>query len=80
MNEDGIWKISKLHYYVTFWADYDKGWTEEGFRPVDGASPVLPPDLPPTEIYQSQPEVFLFPFHYNNPVTGKSNAQEEKGP
>jgi len=70
VNENGIWKISKLHYYVTFWADYDKGWTE-GLQPMNIQSPVLPPDLPPTEMYGSQPEVYLFPFHFLHPVTDK---------
>ena len=25
VNEKGTWKFSKLHYYVTFWGDYDAG-------------------------------------------------------
>lgn len=73
VNEGGVWKISKLHYYVTFWADYAKGWTE-GTLPMEGPSEVLPPDLPPTEVYGSQPDVYLFPFHYPHPVTHKAHT------
>ena len=25
VNDKGTWKFSKLHYYVTFWGDYDAG-------------------------------------------------------
>lgn len=67
-NIDGQWLISKLHYYVTFWAEYDKGWVDGTF-PMAGPSATLPPDLPPTEVYGSQPEVHLFPFSYPHLVT-----------
>jgi hypothetical protein len=66
--ENGRWKISKLHYYLTFRADYDKGWTE-GPLPIDGVSKELPPDAPPTEIYGALPDVYLPPYHYANPVS-----------
>ncbi len=66
--ENGAWKISKLHYYLTFRADYDKGWTN-GPLPIAGVSKELPPDAPPTEIYGSLPEVYLPPYHYANPVS-----------
>ena len=66
--ENGAWKIAKLHYYLTFRADYDKGWTE-GPLPIEGVSRELPPDAPPTEVYGSLPDVYLPPYHYANPVT-----------
>jgi hypothetical protein len=64
--EQGQWKISKLHYYVTFRADYDKGWLK-GPIPLEPASRDLPPDAPPTEVYGSLPEVHLAPYHFANP-------------
>ncbi|MDC0598346.1 nuclear transport factor 2 family protein [Gammaproteobacteria bacterium] len=70
--ENGIWKISKLHYYVTFWAEYDKGWID-GTVPMANPNQEFPPDLPPTEVYGSQPEVYLFPFHYPHLVTGEEH-------
>jgi len=69
VNEHGVWKISKLHFYVTVMADYDKGW-QTGALPLAGPSKELPPDRPPTEIYGSFPEVYAVPYHYKNPVTG----------
>jgi len=64
--EGGKWKISKLHYYLTFRADYGKGWAK-GSQPIEKASATLPPDAPPTEVYGALPEVYLPPYHYANP-------------
>ena len=66
--QDGKWKISKLHYYLTFRADYDKGWLV-GRMPIEKASTTLPPDSPPTEVYGALPDVYLPPYHYANPGT-----------
>jgi hypothetical protein len=70
VNEDGVWKISSLHFYVTLFCDYDKGWVE-GNVPMEAASEALPPDRPPTEVYESLPGVYLPAYHYPNPVTGE---------
>jgi SnoaL-like protein len=64
--DNGVWKISKLHYYVTFRADYDRGWSKNPL-PIDKVSTRVPPDAPPTEVYGSLPEVYLPPYHYQNP-------------
>jgi hypothetical protein len=64
--QDGKWKISKLHYYPTFRADYDKGWSKAPL-PLEKVSDTLPPDSPPTEVFGSLPEVYLPPYHYANP-------------
>jgi hypothetical protein len=66
--EQGVWKISKLHYYVTFRADYDRGWLNDPL-PMQQASAALPPDAPPTEVYGSLPEVYVPRYHYPNPGT-----------
>jgi hypothetical protein len=67
VNEDGVWRISKLHYYVVMWADYDKGWVE-GPLPVDQPSSTLPPDRPPSAVYESLPNAIYVPYHYDHPV------------
>ena len=72
VNENGTWKISKLHYYVTFWGDYDQGWGAKPI-PMDPPSTTLPPDRPPTLVYQSFPKLQVVPFHFDHPVTGKSH-------
>ncbi len=74
VNDHGVWQISKLHFYITFMADYDKGWREGPFR-LEGPSKTVPPDRPPTEVYQSLPEVYLPAYHYKNPVTGTPARQ-----
>lgn len=75
VNENGTWKISKLHYYVTMWGDYDKGWFKDPL-PMAGTSKELPPDAPPTMVYQALPKMVIFPYHYNHPVTGRPWAGE----
>ncbi len=65
------WQIAKLHCFITFYTEYDRGWNKGGvklLRSVDG----LQPDEPPTHEYEAFPEVFIPPFHYPNPVTGKA--------
>lgn len=62
---DGQWKISKLHYYLTFRANYEGGWSKSPL-PIEKPSEALPADAPPTEVYGSLPEVYLPPFHYAN--------------
>jgi hypothetical protein len=77
VNDNGTWKFSRLHYYVTFWGDYDAGWAAKPF-PMDPPSTTLPPDRPPTAVYQSFPKLNIVPFHYNNPVTGAPLPGEQE--
>jgi hypothetical protein len=67
VNENGIWRISKLHYYVAMWADYDLGWVA-GPLPMEDPSTTNPPDRPPTEVYASLPTAHFVPYHYAHPV------------
>jgi hypothetical protein len=67
-NVDGVWKIQSLHFYPTLFMDYEKGWVR-GAIAMDGPSKALPPDRPPSEIFQSFPSTYLPPYHYAHPVT-----------
>jgi hypothetical protein len=79
VKEEGIWKIKKDHLYTTFFAPYDTGWAM-GARPTPKISDKVPPDRPPSEIYESFPEIHIPPFHYKNPVTDqRGTAKPESG-
>jgi hypothetical protein len=79
VKENGGWKISKLHWYVTVTGSYDKGWHKQAF-PAAGPLKELPPDRPPSQVYASFPTFFLPPFHFLNPVSGKPVAWDEPLP
>jgi hypothetical protein len=73
VKQDGVWKIKKLHWYQTFLVPYAGGWPKH--KDVNGGVYVspkeLPPDAPPSENYGVWPDVYIPPFHFKNPVTGK---------
>jgi hypothetical protein len=68
VKEAGAWRISRLHWFTTVDASYDKGW-HKGPHPAEGPLPQLPPDRPPSIEYRAFPTFFLPPYHYVNPVT-----------
>lgn len=68
---DGIWKLHMDQVFNTYFADYDVGWKDYVWRPAPGISEDNPPDEPPTTYFEMYPRVFLPPFHYDNPVTGR---------
>jgi len=70
VKENGVWKFKSLHFFVTYYVDYDKGWDKGGNAPP---APIkgFPPDQPPSVEYKTFPDVFIPPYHYKNPVTGK---------
>lgn len=70
VKEDGVWKISKLHSYITFYVEYDKGWNK-GAVALPRHLENLEPDAEATVKYGAFPEVFIPPYHYKNPVTGR---------
>ena len=68
---DGVWRIQSLHAFITFYCEFDRGPNHGGVpmvRNIDG----LQPDRPATHDYEAFPEVFVPPFHYANPVSGKA--------
>ena len=73
VKDRGVWKIARLHYYVTAVTDYDLGWGKSAI-PMQGQSGAVPPDKPPTEIYRSYPGAYVPPFDYPHPVTGEPIA------
>jgi hypothetical protein len=64
------WKISKLHSFITFYVEFEKGWNK-GAVALPQHLEGLEPDKDSTVKYGAFPDVFLPPYHYKNPVTGK---------
>jgi len=74
VKDNGVWEIKRMHYYQTFVAPYKGGWASLEAVKGDWATDVskaFPPDGPPTTKYKPFPDVYVPPFHYKNPVTGK---------
>jgi hypothetical protein len=70
VKQDGIWRIAKLHGFITYYVEFDKGWNKGGVV-LPAKLGTLEPDAPPTVKYGAFPEVFVPPYHYKNPVSGK---------
>jgi hypothetical protein len=71
VKDGGVWKIARLHFYMTALTDYDMGWTRSAY-PMEGPSALFAPDKPPSEVYRSFPGAYIPPFSFRHPVTGKS--------
>ncbi len=79
VKEDGIWKAKSMHVYTTFMTPFDKGWGVKYENFIPKPDPNVPPDLPPTEVFGDFPDVYIPPFHYVHPVTGKPVDTRIKG-
>lgn len=82
INEDGIWKILSINWIIPYGVRIDDGW----IMPEDIAGPMLKgqgapggpamtPDIPmdPTDLRYVTG--YIFPFHFNHPVTGKPTSE-----
>jgi acetyl esterase/lipase len=70
VKENGVWRFKVDHTYNTFSAAYVGGWAKGAGRFMPGPSLDLPPDAPPTQVFDMFPVVYEIPYHYVNPVTG----------
>lgn len=69
VKENGVWKISKLHWFQTVLVPYHGGWAKsEDVNKGIYASENFPPDSPPSTDYGYWPETFFPPFHFENPI------------
>jgi triacylglycerol lipase len=72
IKEGGVWKFSKVNTYNTFSAEYGGGWARAAGRGMPGESADFPPDAPPTRRFAMFPVVYDIPYHYANPVSGRT--------
>ena len=76
VKQDGVWRISKLATFNTLSAGYAGGWAKNAGRGMPGPSADFPPDAPPTREVAMFPVVFNIPYHYANPVSGRTAVPE----
>jgi hypothetical protein len=68
VKEDGVWKIKTLHWYSSLRVPYEGGW-QTNPDPTGGRFvTALTPDRPPSVEYGTWPDVYVPPFHFQNPV------------
>lgn len=86
VKDNGVWKISKLHWFQTILVPYEGGWgRHEDVNKGIWVSDTLPADAPPTYDFGSWPTTFLPPFSFSNPVgryqpdTAAAQASEQGG-
>jgi hypothetical protein len=72
VKENGVWMIERDHQINTYFAPYAIGWKDLAPRPPPGITAANPPDSPPTLPFEMYPRAFLPPYHYANPVTGRT--------
>jgi SnoaL-like domain len=63
---------SVVHTMNTLSAGYEGGWAKAAGRFMPGPSADLPPDAPPTMVVAMFPIVYDIPYHYANPVSGRT--------
>ncbi len=70
VKRNGVWKIETLHAYFRMYTPYAEGWAKAAV-PNTHPEKDLPPDRPPTVVYETYPATFIPPYDYPNPVTGR---------
>lgn len=71
VKQGGIWKIKSVHAPFVMYTSAAKGWAKDALVNTWPAKFPPPPDRPPTVVYLTYPSVYIVPFDYPNPVTGK---------
>ncbi len=70
VKRNGVWQISDMHFYATYYTPYDQGWAKVTM-PNNGPSRTAGPDEPQSVQYDVYPGHYVPPFSYPNPVTGR---------
>jgi len=70
VKENGVWKIQSMHYFDSYHVTEASGFTKDAVSP-SGQTAAFPPDEQPSIVYDNYPGVFVPPFHYPNPGSGR---------
>lgn len=73
---DGKWMMYKDQQINTYFAPTNDGWINLTRANPPGITESNPPDEPPSMDFQMFPKAFLPPYHYANPVTGRTEVVE----
>lgn len=76
VKENGVWKIQSMHYYDSYHVTEASGFAKDAIGP-SGIMAAFPPDEPPSVVYDNYPGVYVPPFHYPNPVSGRPWSEAE---
>jgi hypothetical protein len=67
IKEDGTWKFKKLFWNDIICSPLDEGWVKTPYLAHPRKTVASSPDVH----FQHYPSGYIFPYHYNNPVTAK---------
>ena len=70
VKQGGVWKFSTVRGPFQMFSSLD-GWAKASVPNTRPDSFLPPPDRPPSVIYLAYPSVYIVPFDYPNPVTGR---------
>ncbi|MEJ0100820.1 MAG: nuclear transport factor 2 family protein [Pseudomonadota bacterium] len=83
VRENGVWKISGLHWFQTLHVPYDGGWARTGDTNAGHLVTNAPkPDAPPSVEYKTWPGAYTAPFHFRDkypglvPLLPRPNAED----
>jgi hypothetical protein len=66
--ENGVWKITRLHWYETFTVPFEGGWKGRMQATNVADRNIPPPDRPSTFTYEPWPAVHMPPYGFTHPV------------
>ncbi len=65
VKQNGVWKISQLHWFQTLYVPYAGGWAQHGdSNGGHFAGAGMKPDAPTTVAYKTWPSAYTPPFHF----------------
>ena len=83
IKEKGAWKFWKIDWIIPLSIKIPAESMVARRKPRPRCSPILKPPAPTILLSQGDPRFvsgYIFPFHYNHPVTGKPTSEGKRTP